>query len=405
MTPDSWAYWEGSVSLLYGNGYRHFGGATLLSTWPPLFSTLLCVTQAAFGVSTRALAHTLCILTGLAAASWTLLFLTMTEGKGSLLAAGFEAVYFSCFLAANSRYLLSEQLWLVLLPLLLAAIGAPPGKALTARRIGVIGFLFLLLLLTRDVSVTLIPPLAAAEWVAWVAIDRRRRTIAVGVSVLAPLMVWVGFMAVFGGLGGHSLQLGASSVLADVENLARNLSYLIGPDRLGIGATVLLGILIVILVASSGRRNDDDRRSAPVTPLVHFTWLSVVCLVGLFYSTPIGSRLEGRFIWYLPLLLATVIGLVAVTEQRRWLRWLAVALLVAMVTVQARRTALFVHLAQTGRLKGVPLNLTIRPDYNSKPPMKLDGQLLVSPPTYRWMKRTSLRPQESTSQEPKNYAP
>ena len=34
LSPDGWAYWEGSVSLLTGHGYRYFGGTPIIH-WPP----------------------------------------------------------------------------------------------------------------------------------------------------------------------------------------------------------------------------------------------------------------------------------------------------------------------------------------------------------------------------------
>ncbi len=50
MGPDSWAYWEGSVSLLEGFGYRHFWGRPL-TEWPPFYSSYLALVQKFFGIS------------------------------------------------------------------------------------------------------------------------------------------------------------------------------------------------------------------------------------------------------------------------------------------------------------------------------------------------------------------
>ena len=47
---DSWAYWEGSLSILNGEGYYNIRG-TRITAWPPLFSMLLALWQSVFGVS------------------------------------------------------------------------------------------------------------------------------------------------------------------------------------------------------------------------------------------------------------------------------------------------------------------------------------------------------------------
>ena len=40
LNPDSWAYWEGAVSLCAGRGYTYFSGARIVE-WPPLCSVYL----------------------------------------------------------------------------------------------------------------------------------------------------------------------------------------------------------------------------------------------------------------------------------------------------------------------------------------------------------------------------
>ena len=61
VDPDGWAYWEGSVSILNGNGYRFFGGQPIVD-FPPLFSLFLSLIQSVGGVSGWSLAASLVIL-------------------------------------------------------------------------------------------------------------------------------------------------------------------------------------------------------------------------------------------------------------------------------------------------------------------------------------------------------
>ena len=50
FTPDSWAFWQISVSLLSGHGYRYADGHPVVF-WPPGFACYLAVWQAMFGIS------------------------------------------------------------------------------------------------------------------------------------------------------------------------------------------------------------------------------------------------------------------------------------------------------------------------------------------------------------------
>ena len=76
LTPDGWAYWEGSVSLLRGCGYLYYGGKSIV-LYPPLFSIYLAIVQAITGVSGASLALAISLLAGFSAASWTALHLLL----------------------------------------------------------------------------------------------------------------------------------------------------------------------------------------------------------------------------------------------------------------------------------------------------------------------------------------
>ena len=80
FTPDSWAYWEGSVSILRGEGYQWFDGSPV-QLWPPLFSCYLAAWQWLLGVSGETLRVAMVVSTGVGATIWVV-FLSATMRPG-----------------------------------------------------------------------------------------------------------------------------------------------------------------------------------------------------------------------------------------------------------------------------------------------------------------------------------
>src|SRR5688572_30912156 len=70
MGPDSWGYWEASVSLRERGTYTYFGGQRL-QAFPPLFALWLAAVQAVLGVSARSLIVSQVALAAAAAWQWT----------------------------------------------------------------------------------------------------------------------------------------------------------------------------------------------------------------------------------------------------------------------------------------------------------------------------------------------
>src|SRR5688572_32984772 len=76
MGPDSWAYWEASVSLSERGSYAYFGGQRV-TAFPPLFPVWLAAVQAVLGVSAGTLIVSQLVLAGAAAWQWTRLCLEL----------------------------------------------------------------------------------------------------------------------------------------------------------------------------------------------------------------------------------------------------------------------------------------------------------------------------------------
>src|SRR5438046_293162 len=116
VDPDGWAYWEGSVSILNGNGYRFFGGQPIVD-FPPLFSLFLSLIQSVGGVSGWSLAASLVILAAATTFLWSCLLASITQSSPhSFVPRVLGTLYVAAFVGAYYTTLLSETLFLALLP-------------------------------------------------------------------------------------------------------------------------------------------------------------------------------------------------------------------------------------------------------------------------------------------------
>lgn len=67
--PDSWGYWEGSISILERGHYTYLDGRPVIA-WPPLFAVYLAAVQAVIGQTGRALVVAMVAVVFLNALSW-----------------------------------------------------------------------------------------------------------------------------------------------------------------------------------------------------------------------------------------------------------------------------------------------------------------------------------------------
>ena len=118
MGPDSWAYWEASVSLRERGSYAYFGGQRVVA-FPPLFAVWLAGVQAVLGVSARTLVLSQAFLAGCAAWQWTQLYRELAGPARTRIADALAGLAVAAALAVSAQTLLSESLWLALLPVAL----------------------------------------------------------------------------------------------------------------------------------------------------------------------------------------------------------------------------------------------------------------------------------------------
>lgn len=402
LGPDSWAYWEGSVSLLERGEYSYFGGEPV-TNYPPLFSGALALFQLGMGISVRTLAVAMAVFVATGSCAWMSLFASLTgpgrttpghPGAKPATAPDLLALwYVPATLAVHGQMLLSESLWLVLLPVLLLLLLAPAGPSSPVREaVRPAGAWLVLsgLLLCRNVTVALLP----AVFLMLLRRDaigsfRRRLAIASAVTVGA-LVPWYFVRRAYGQLANFPPSM-PQGIPERLEEILTQLAYAFGPERLHIGAALLLAVSVLLLwelVAS--RPQATGIRTAPAA-LAEFTLVGLAGLAGLLGVIPHAAKpFEARFVVFAGLS-STLAVMAAVRPSRDALRRRALLATAVLLTLVA-----LYRVGVKYRLAGeeqpvVPLNVTISSFYWPGPPRPQGSLLLVAPPTYPWLRRSGLR--------------
>jgi hypothetical protein len=175
LSPDGWAYWEGSISILDGDGFRYFGGQPI-TLWPPGFSLYLAFWQKLFGNSAGTLAFAQAAAIGVAAGLWVVAAGRLLGGRTVGLRRVALAILLALVLPIASRLVLSESLFMALFgAALVVASGsrsAPGGLGIgreLARALLFAGSLAALLL-TRHVAAVFMPALV---WIFGISLASR----------------------------------------------------------------------------------------------------------------------------------------------------------------------------------------------------------------------------------------
>jgi hypothetical protein len=353
VSPDGWMYWQASVSLLTGEGFRDLLGQPVLE-WPPGFPLYLAAWQALLGVS----GHTLVIATVSAVAAagflWTLfLFRVMAPECSRVTWAAL--LWLVCVLATVHSFLLSEALFHALLPgvLLLShhAFTRREPRALLVSAAG-LGAALAALLLVRNATLVLIPalllPLIFRSPVAlrWRVAGAGLATLVAGGATLAT-RAWLDQHSsheIGWGIGYLSASEYANHIVAGLAS------------HLGDGALGLLLLAAIALALAAARAN--ALGLAPETLESVRRWSLVACiacfgLFVLFNVARIGNPPRGRFTLFAMLIVVPLLLTLLQQLPRRSLG-LALALLLLFAPVNrfvwlARRAAVPAELVLDAR--------------------------------------------------------
>jgi hypothetical protein len=379
------------VSLLETGRYSYFGGEPVTS-FPPLFSVTLALVQAALGVSVRTLALTLAALVAIGSFAWIAVFRILRGRPATIsLPDVLAALYVPATLAVYGQVLLSEALWLALLPVFLLLVMAPHHSSPAWKRAAraVAAWLTLVgLLLCRNATVAVLP----AAFLLLLVIDPERalaRRLVVALTVTAGALVpWYWVRRDLSQLANHPIGTARDGILANTKQMLDGLAYALGPDQWGIGATLLVAVAMLVCWDIAARRV--SAWADPPLALAGFAVMGLAGLVGAFSATHVGEPLSGRFVVFAALALALVI-MASARLPAASLRALAfTAVGIALTAIALYRVAGKSRLA--GREQPASaFNLTISSAYPVGPPRETDGRLLVAPPAYPWMARGGRR--------------
>lgn len=332
LAPDSWNYWEGSVSLLQGGGYKNFNPGNfhhvLIATWPPLFSLYLAGVQWVFGISGFSLILSLVFIAIGSAFVWTYVFCSLCgeENRWARFAlAGSVAALVSYF----SRHLLSDSLSVLVIGVVLVCtirlFSARSSLLLAKWHYFFLLFFSLSLsacMLTRKANMFFIP----AVWVAAMFFARGagwRRPVAF-CSVLSAIsfLIYFGVVSIFAEQGNSGLHVhfGAHSLetvrylqefFLGVEN-----SVFLGMSGGGPLALIVSLFACAIWFAVSGGFRFDGRKIKKALASGVVLIIQIVCVFCLmhFMTWGLGRHFmfEERYVWHMTIAFAGAFG-IAVT--------------------------------------------------------------------------------------------
>jgi hypothetical protein len=335
LTPDGWAYWQSSVSLLEGRGYRYFFGPTIIE-WPPLYPLYLAGWEYFLGVSGRTLVLANIMLAGIAAFNWTAIFLwplRRVRRRGYIHDAEFTtasdetsasadaparqgtasaslafaslliAIFVSSTIVSFYRSVLAQNLVYAVLPMLFC--GAFRCTEASSRGFlgfaGLNGLLATVLLLAHNSAVAFLLPVAVV--VARIRSKRlTTRALAILLSSVLPVLPWLAVRSWLGQLHSHPLGLSNFTLAEYLDQMIGDTADLLLTVRFGLGFVALLFVVGYIW----HQRKQEKRPSIVGNAIRTYVLLSVLgclCLLGIFLATWINDPLGARFILFLPVTL------------------------------------------------------------------------------------------------------
>lgn len=384
LAPDSWAYWEGAISIASGHGYTYLTGLPIVS-WPPLYATYLAAWVASFGPHGWVLVAANAVLIAGQAALWRHLALVLARDSGLAPASSpglslLVSLFVGLFVAVHQQVPFSQGLVYLLLPLFVLAVwkmvaDPPPRRVPSAADSAAVG-LAVLLLLTHTSTIAF---LGAGALAVAVAARRAPRRLVTAIAIVAlPLLAWAGERAWLGQSGSHCVGLGVARFdpATYALQLADGLGRLLVPDRVRapLVATALLGVATLALATTRPARG--------LRFCLAFGAVATALLFALFNLAWIFAPLGGRFLLFLPLLLVPQLCLLAGARRPA----VAATLLVLALLPQAYWTtvgALHLPAAAAALAQApmgyLPLEGEASRDYLTGPPVRRDGRLLVAP--------------------------
>jgi hypothetical protein len=412
LSPDGWVYWEGSVSLLHGLGYRLFLGSARITSWPPLFAMYLACFQAVLGVSGRSLAVATAAAAGLAGFLWTRLFVGIIadadpERPPSPARLLLLPIFLIAFVGALFRLLLADTLALALLPAALSsAIRLGTERSLRRRNLAVrlaavSGWLFLCLECKNSALAWAMGAAVLVARLRWNKSSPRRALVLGSLVFIVPFTGWLAVQAALGPDRSHAVAFGSSqySAFEYAGQALENAAGMIGPTRFLRGGE-LLTLLLLVGTAATIRawRGTFPETARLLASILLFAAVSLAATAALLALTGLPDELGGRFVWFVPIILVSCSITVWSKTLYAGLSDRAFGLLIFVVVgisgfyaIRSLRPARTAAEPPPGAGRFVHNDESIEPGFLERPPERRGPIVLISPPVLDWERTANNR--------------
>ena len=395
-TSDSWAYWEGSVSIVERGTYSLLDGDKAgVRWWPPGFSIYLASVQAIFGTTGASLVLAMCLLAFMNSVTWVAFsyscFLagevSKSESARPALAFLLGTLFVVIFVALCSVDLYANFLLLLLFGILLNLLLRIPGTRSWhyGALVVIISVTCCAALLTHNSSVAFC---SAAGLVLLCEPSRPfyQRLSACCVCVLASVSFWVAVRIVLRQGSSHHFGTSAFSFPTYVYQSISGLGVFFLPFSFSFAskaANLALGSVIALFSVWGALAINDSTRYRERIPFI------VVCvyylsLLLLFNVIWVSDPMSGRFLWLIPLGLLPAVCILVSTKPA-WCYLLLGLLLLGFPTFRFVRYA---RIGITNTNWADPV-LVIRPSFllTTNSSSVSSRFVRIKPPAFPWQAR------------------
>jgi len=377
LPPDGWAYWQGAVSIVEGQGYSYFSG-TPISAWPPLYSLYLAFWTVLLGPTGFSLVIANGLLVVTQGISWSYALnkiLSFTKLRANLLISVTFSTYISLFITYHQQQSLATSLQYALLPIFLLEIwrllrsGDSQGSLM---RVGSASILGTALVLSHNASFAFVG--AGALLVLLRSSDYKNNFISSFLIGTIPAMCWLAVRLYLNQTGSHAIGIGAGkySYGTYLFQLISGVGGAVVPRQLGanyVASIIIFSFLTYIYFALDSF-------------LPKFVFASILLTYVMFNITfvrnPIGST---RYIMFIPIITVPIGFLVACRKNRYALIFSVLILFLPMLYWTYSWSS---HYISTERSKlmeskyGIH-NAIVSPEYPEGPPKHTAEGILLSP--------------------------
>lgn len=392
-TPDSWAYWEGSISIIEENKFAFLGGDEIYY-WPPLFSLYLAFIQILFNQTGFSLIIAMSLIGALNSFIWSNYVRKLFDQCNSKLkriALISSLIFVNLFILQCSAVLLAQFMMLAFIGIIfysLLDIRNAIALSKYSLKIVILTVAILLGLLTHNSMIIFLFATVILLLVEYPQSLVRRLLSSLFILVI-PLVTWGAVRSylyqTYSHTYPHSLYKPGEYILQTIDGIGyffvsslsqlQNFRYAFG--------LIFISFVIYILLFPKKLKLD----KVHITSLL-LVMISFIILFLLFNIIWIDSPLADRFLWYI--LLATVPIIFYVLQEKKLILYLVIFLFLGFSSLKNIRNMLYGTVSPISITQHTVFDNNIRPWYylSSRTNLRTPpGIKQISPPTFPWMLR------------------